>query len=66
VRQLKGFERVALNPGEKKTVRFSLGKDELEFWTPETKGWVVEPEEFDVWVGGDSKATLHAEFKVTE
>ena len=66
VRELKGFERIALAPGEKKTVRFSLGKEELKFWSPETKTWVVEPEAFDVWVGGDSKATLHSEFKVTE
>jgi len=65
-RELKGFERIALAPGEKKTVRFSLGKEELKFWSPETKTWVVEPEAFDVWVGGDSKATLHSEFKVTE
>jgi hypothetical protein len=26
----------------------------------------VEPEEFDVWIGGDSKATLHSEFRVTQ
>jgi beta-glucosidase len=64
VRELKGFERVALAPGEKKTVHFSLGKDELKFWSPQARAWVVEPEEFDVWVGGDSKAPLHAEFKV--
>jgi len=65
VRQLKGFERVALAAGEKKTVHFSLGKDELKFWSPEAKDWVVEPEAFDVWAGGDSKAPLHAEFSVT-
>ncbi|MGA9069298.1 MAG: fibronectin type III-like domain-contianing protein, partial [Terracidiphilus sp.] len=65
VRQLKGFERVALAAGEKKAVHFSLGKDELKFWSPEAKDWVVEPEAFDVWAGGDSKAPLHAEFSVT-
>jgi beta-glucosidase len=66
VRELKGFERVALAPGEKKTVHFSLGKDELKFWSAQARAWVVEPEEFDVWVGGDSKAPLHAEFKVDQ
>ena len=66
VRELKGFERIALAPGEKKTVHFSLGKEELKFWSPQAKTWVVEPEEFDVWVGEDSKAPLHAEFKVTQ
>jgi beta-glucosidase len=65
VRELKGFERIALAAGEKKTVHFTLGREELKFWSPETKTWVVEPEEFDVWAGGDSKATLHSEFQVT-
>jgi len=66
VRQLKGFERIALEPGAKHTVHFTLGKDELQFWSPSLKKWVVEPEQFDVWVGGDSKATLHGEFRLTE
>ena len=66
VRQLKGFERVSLDPGAKQTVHFVLGKDELEFWSPSKKMWVVEPEQFDVWVGGDSSAALHGEFRVTE
>ncbi len=63
-RELKGFERIALAPAERKTVRFSLAKEELKFWSPQARAWVVEPEEFDVWVGGDSKAPLHADFKV--
>lgn len=66
VRELKGFQRVGLALGEKKTVHFTLGKDELQFWSPVTKGWVVEPEHFDVWAGGDSTAMLHAEFRLTQ
>ena len=66
VRQLKGFERVALEPGAKRSVHFTLGKAELEFWSPVLKKWVVEPEQFDVWVGGDSTASLHGEFKLAE
>ncbi|HEY1659400.1 MAG TPA: beta-glucosidase BglX [Candidatus Sulfotelmatobacter sp.] len=65
VRQLEGFKRVALQPGETKTLKFSLGKEELEFWSPQTKRWVVEPAEFDVWAGEDSTAKLHSEFSVT-
>jgi beta-glucosidase len=53
-----------LPPGEKKTVRFTVGKDELSFWSPEAKAWVEESEEFDVWVGGDSTASLHARSRV--
>jgi beta-glucosidase len=66
VRQLKGFERVALEPGARRTVHFTLGKDELQFWSPAEKKWVVEPEQFDVWVGEDSSTPLHAEFGLTE
>jgi beta-glucosidase len=64
VRQLKGFKRVALQPGETQTLKFSLGKDELEFWSPQTKAWGVEPGTFDVWAGEDSTASLHAELVV--
>ena len=66
VRQLKGFERVSLQPGEKRTVHFTLGRDELRFWSPSERRWVVEPERFDVWVGEDSNAPLHAEFELAD
>ena len=66
VRQLKGFKRVALKPGETQTLKFPLGKDELQFWSPQSKEWVVEPAKFDVWAGEDSTANLHAELSVTE
>jgi beta-glucosidase len=65
VRELKGFKRISLTPGEKQAVRFTLSKDELTYWSTSRKAWVEEPEEFDVWVGSDSKATLHASFRVT-
>jgi beta-glucosidase len=66
VRQLKGFRRITLKPGETETLKFSLGKDELNFWSPQTKAWGVEPGAFDVWAGEDSTASLHSEFIVTE
>jgi beta-glucosidase len=66
VRQLKGFQRVALQPGESKTLTFPLGKDELQFWSPQTRQWVVEPGTFDIWAGEDSTAHLHAELSVTQ
>jgi beta-glucosidase len=58
VRQLEGFRRVSLNPGETQTLRFPLGKDELSFWSPQTKAWAVEPAAFDIWAGEDSTAKL--------
>jgi len=66
VRQLKGFERIALQPGETKTLTFPIGQEELKYWNPQTKAWTVEPSEFDVWAGEDSTASLHADLKVTE
>jgi beta-glucosidase len=37
VRQLKGFRRITLQPGETQALKFPLGKDELKFWSPQTK-----------------------------
>ncbi|MFG6467197.1 beta-glucosidase BglX [Roseateles sp. BYS87W] len=64
-RELKGFQRVHLAPGAEQTVSFTLGRDELKFWSPVTKAWGVEPARFDVWVGGSSAATAHTEFQLT-
>jgi beta-glucosidase len=64
VRELKGFRRVALKPGETQTVNFRLGREELQFWSPQAKRWVVEPSGFDVWVGEDSGAELHGEITI--
>jgi len=66
VRELKGFRRVTLKPGESQTLQFPLGKEELEFWSPQTRQWVVEPATFDVWAGEDSRAALHSELMVTK
>ena len=66
VRQLKGFQRINLQAGAKQTVHFQLGSDELQFWSPAKKQWVVEPEQFDVWVGDNSQAKLHSEFHLIQ
>ncbi|HEY1903808.1 MAG TPA: beta-glucosidase BglX [Terracidiphilus sp.] len=66
VRQLKGFRRIALKPGETRTLKFPLGKDELSFWSPQTKAWGVESGTFDVWAGEDSTASLHTQLVVSE
>jgi len=66
VRELKGFKRITLKPGETQTLRFPLGKAELEFWSAQAKAWGVEPGTFDVWAGEDSTAAMHAELTVTE
>ena len=53
VRELKGFQKVMLQPGEKKKVTFTLGRDELAFWNIDMKD-VVEPAAVKVWVAGNS------------
>jgi beta-glucosidase len=63
-RELKGFERVSLVAGETRTVVFKLGPEELRYWSTPVRGWVQEHTVFDVWIGGDSMASLHATFEV--
>jgi beta-glucosidase len=65
VRELKGFRRLTLGPQETATIEFTLGPSELRFWSPVTRAWAVEPGTFDVWLGEDSTAKLHAELQVT-
>jgi len=64
IRELKGFERIALAAGETKTLRFKLGPNELRYWNAAARDWVQDAENFDVWVGGDSSASLHSTFRV--
>lgn len=64
MRELKGFERVTLKPGETRTVRFELGPEHLTYWSTNAGQWVQDTAAFDLWVGADSLATLHAEFEV--
>ena len=65
IRELKGFERITLQPGEKKTVTFTLGANELTYWSSNAGKWIQDPASFDLWAGSDSQASLHAEFEVT-
>jgi beta-glucosidase len=60
MRELKGFERVSLQPGESRTVSFELGPEQLKYWSTNAGAWVQDAAAFDLWVGSDSLATLHA------
>ena len=64
VRELRGFRRVALQPGQTQTLTFRLGPDELAMYDRDMRR-VVEPGAFTVWAGGSSAATLDAHFTVT-
>jgi len=60
VKELKGFQRVALRPGQSLRVRFTITRHDLEFWGD--KGWIAEPGEFKVWIGPSSATGLEAKF----
>jgi beta-glucosidase len=64
VRELKGFERLSLEPGESRTVTFGLGPRQLRYWNAARRDWVVDATEFDVYVGGDSTASLSTSLSV--
>ena len=66
VRELKGFQRVAVGPNETRTLKFTLGPAEFQYWHPQSKAWGIDPGTFDVWAGEDSTASLHAELNVTQ
>ena len=63
VRELKGFTRVDLKPGETKRVQFPLGFEQLSFYNVQMKQ-TVEPAIFDVWIGDSSLATAETSFIV--
>ncbi|MEO8337823.1 MAG: glycoside hydrolase family 3 N-terminal domain-containing protein, partial [bacterium] len=64
VRELRGFQRVSLQPGETRTLRFALGPRDLSMYDRDMRR-VVEPGTFTVWLGGSSAATLEKRFTVT-
>ncbi|WP_158848197.1 beta-glucosidase BglX [Algibacter sp. L1A34] len=63
VRELKGFELVELEPKETKTVHFTLSEKELGFYD-NNETYVIEPGEFNIYIGGDSGALLQDSFKL--
>jgi beta-glucosidase len=54
-KELKGFEKVELAPGETKQVTFRLDERALSFYDPQAKRWVAEPGGFEVLVGSSSR-----------
>ncbi|GAB5554691.1 MAG: hypothetical protein Sapg2KO_42820 [Saprospiraceae bacterium] len=54
MKELKGFEKIELNPGETKTVTFTLNEELLKFYNGNLD-WVIEPGKFEVMVGPNSR-----------
>jgi beta-glucosidase len=63
VKELKGFQRITLRPGEKKQVEFVLTAQQLGFWNRQMR-FTVEPGEFKVMVGPNSEDLLEGTFEV--
>ena len=63
VKELKGFERIHLAAGESKTVTFTIGADQLSFYNADLKK-VVEPGDFDIMVGSNSRDVKKARLTV--
>ena len=54
-KELKGFRRVMLNPGQAQDLSFTLDKSALSFFSTAKDDWVAEPGTFEVWIGASSR-----------
>ena len=63
VKELKAFERVTLQPGERRTVRFTLGPEAFRMWDIDMNE-VVEPGLFDVLAGPNSRDLKSATLEI--
>lgn len=63
VKELKGFSKIMLQPGESQTVRFSIGLEELSFYRADMS-WGAEKGMFNVMIGGSSDNTLQTSFEL--
>jgi beta-glucosidase len=63
VRELKGFERVSLRPGERRAVDFIVKSNDLGSYDPQMH-WVVNSGTYDVWVAPDSASGIQGTFEV--
>ncbi len=67
-RQLKGFDKVNLQPGQSKSVSFTLNGHDISYWDDAANGWVVPDGQFHVYVGDSSaldNLPLQGSFNVT-
>ena len=65
VRELKGFRRLRVEPGQKLTVEFELDTSDLAFYGRDMQ-LSTEPGEFHAWIGGSSETRLRTEFRITK
>lgn len=65
VKELKGFQKVFLQPGESRELSFPITEETLKFYTVENR-WEAEPETFRVMLGSDSRVSEYMEFTLTK
>jgi len=65
VKELKGFKRIRLEPGQSETLEFRLHTDELAFYGRDMT-LKAEPGLFHVWIGGSSESGLQSEFRIVD
>jgi beta-glucosidase len=66
-KELKGFQRVLLKPGESRTVEFAIDRDAMSYYSEPTHDWVAEPGAFNVLVGASSRdIRLKGAFELTK
>jgi beta-glucosidase len=63
LKELKGFQKVFLQPGEAKTISFTIGTDDLKFYDINMK-YTYEPGDFKLFIGTSSQDVKEADFKV--
>ena len=63
LKELKGFKRITLKPGEKRSVQIAIRAKDLGFYDAMNQ-YVVEPGKFDLMVGTSSDVGLHASFSI--
>ncbi|KKA30906.1 hypothetical protein TD95_002622 [Thielaviopsis punctulata] len=55
IRQLRGFDKVTLNPGETNIGSFQLKRRDLSYWDVKSQNWIVPRGTIDVWIGSSSR-----------
>ncbi len=66
LKELKGFDKITLAPGQEKTVTFTITPDDLKFYDEKTGSWIAEPGKFRAYIGASStdiRATVPFELK---
>lgn len=61
IKELKGFQKVAIKKGEKQTITFEITQEDLKFYNSDLQ-FVAEPGEFEVFIGGNSDTQLKEKF----